>query len=117
MNDCKEINKDAVVNKLRTMYTAYMVTGNPTSATLFRDAADLIDQKSYLYERALSDVVRLSAERKTGQWIKAVDELGETWMCSECCEEWTVEESAMDEFPQWARYYPNCGTRMVNNDV
>ena len=56
-------------------------------------------------------------ERKKGQWFRTGDEFGETWMCSECCEEWVVEESVMDEFPQWAHYCPNCGARMVTDDV
>lgn len=99
MSQETEINKDEVIKRLRDMTKAYAATGNHSFATLFRDAADLIE------------------ERKTGQWIRAEDELGETWMCSQCCEEWTVEETVFDEFPQWAHYCPNCGARMVTDDV
>ena len=50
----------------------------------------------------------IEPERKTGRWIKAIDELGEAWSCSECTTEFTVDE--MSEFPKWAKYCPECGS-------
>ena len=75
---------------------------------------DLVAAFNDGYQHGLADA---RAERKTGQWITTYDEYGETWMCSQCCEEWTVEETTFDEFPQWAHYCPNCGTRMVTDDI
>lgn len=58
----------------------------------------------------LADLPSAQPERKTGQWIKAIDELGEAWSCSECMTEYTVDE--MNAFLEWANYCPNCGADM-----
>lgn len=56
----------------------------------------------------------IEPERKTGKWIKAIDELGEAWSCSACTTEFTVEE--MDEFPKWAKFCPECGAAMSGGE-
>lgn len=58
-----EINRDEVVKKLRNMVGAYSATGNHNLATLFRDAADLIE------------------DRKKGKWIEMDSCMT---VCSEC---------------------------------
>ena len=52
-------------------------------------------------------------ERKHGQWIRSVDELGEAWMCSECLEEFFPADG-MEEFIDYVHYCPNCGASMAN---
>ena len=103
MPDCMEINKDEVIKRLRDMTKAYAATGNHNLATLFRDAADLIEQKSALYERALSDVVWLSVERKHGAWISI---MGHS-VCNVC---------GYKGSPIVTNFCPNCGARMVTGD-
>lgn len=39
--------------------------------------ADVVERE--LYQRALSDVVRLSVERKTGKWIPVTERLPDVW--------------------------------------
>ena len=71
--------------------------------------ADVVERE--LYQRALSDVVRLSVERpeqKHGKWMPICDgnEFGEVYQigvyCSECDEELQSEPN----------FCPNCGARM-----
>ena len=50
-------------------------------------------------------------ERKHGSWWKSEDELGESWMCSECLYEFFSEDP---DFTEYVNYCPNCGVRMVN---
>ena len=50
-------------------------------------------------------------EQKHGTWIRTVEELGETWMCSECLEEFIPTDS-MEEFIGYVHFCPNCGARM-----
>ena len=71
--------------------------------------ADVVPRE--LYQRALSDVVTLSVERKRGEWIRVTEELGESWMCSECMEEF-IPNDGMEEFASYAHFCPNCGAKM-----
>lgn len=75
--------------------------------------ADVVPRE--LYQRALSDVVTLSVERKRGEWIRVTEELGESWMCSECMEEFIPHDS-MEEFASYAHFCPNCGAQMESED-
>ena len=79
-------------------------------------AADVVPRE--LYQRALSDVVTLSVERKRGKWIYQFheDEVGVT--CSEC-------EGYAESFARWIydegyridyNYCPNCGAKMESAD-
>ena len=60
--------------------------------------------------QAIQEQPTVELERKKGKWIKAIDENGEAWSCSECTTEYIVDE--MDEFPKWANFCPNCGADM-----
>ena len=73
------------------------------------EPADVVPRE--LYQRALSDVVTLSVERKRGEWIRVTEELGESWMCSECMEEF-IPHDGMEEFASYAHFCPNCGADM-----
>ena len=54
-------------------------------------------------------------EQKHGQWIKADDGFDESWVCSECMEEYVSVDA---DFIDYAHYCPNCGARMDGaNDV
>ena len=55
----------------------------------------------------VADVV----ERKRGDWIRVTEELGESWMCSECMEEF-IPHDGMEEFASYAHFCPNCGADM-----
>ena len=48
-------------------------------------------------------------ERKHGEWMKAVQGLDESWVCSECMEEYVSVDA---DFIDYAHYCPNCGARM-----
>lgn len=50
-------------------------------------------------------------ERKRGEWIRVTEELGESWMCSECMEEF-IPHDGMEEFASYAHFCPNCGAQM-----
>ena len=50
-------------------------------------------------------------ERKRGDWIRVTEELGESWMCSECMEEF-IPHDGMEEFASYAHFCPNCGAQM-----
>lgn len=50
-------------------------------------------------------------ERKRGEWIRVTEELGESWMCSECMEEF-IPHDGMEEFASYAHFCPNCGADM-----
>ncbi len=52
-----------------------------------------------------------SVERKRGEWIRVTEELGESWMCSECMEEF-IPHDGMEEFASYVHFCPNCGARM-----
>lgn len=54
-------------------------------------------------------------ERKRGEWIRVTEELGESWMCSECMEEF-IPHDGMEEFASYAHFCPNCGARMDGED-
>lgn len=54
-------------------------------------------------------------ERKRGEWIRVTEELGESWMCSECMEEF-IPHDGMEEFASYAHFCPNCGARMGGDD-
>ena len=60
---------------------------------------------------ALSMGIEALKEQKQGVWIRAIEELGETWMCSECLEEF-IPADGVDEFISYVHYCPNCGARM-----
>lgn len=77
--------------------------------TMEQDGAEECD-----FVRFLREEPSAQPEQKTGQWIKAIDELGEAWSCSVCATEYTVDE--MDSFREWARFCPNCGARMEETD-
>ena len=71
-------------------------------------AADVVERE--LYQRALSDVVRLSVERperKHGEWFDAttLDNEFICWVCSEC-------RHGADFVDEPYNYCPNCGARM-----
>lgn len=46
---------------------------------------------------------------KHGQWIKADDGFDESWVCSECMEEYVSVDA---DFIDYAHYCPNCGAKM-----
>lgn len=54
-------------------------------------------------------------ERKRGEWIRVTEELGESWMCSECMEEF-IPHDGMEEFASYAHFCPNCGADMRRSD-
>ena len=47
-------------------------------------------------------------EQKHGKWIKADDGFDESWVCSECMEEYVSVDA---DFIDYAHYCPNCGAR------
>ena len=63
---------------------------------------------AYINSVPSADVV----ERKKGEWIRVIEELGELWMCSECMEEF-IPHDGMEEFASYAHFCPNCGAEMV----
>ena len=72
-------------------------------------AADVVPRE--LYQRALSDVVTLSVERKRGKWIVMNDEYIDDCKCSEC--------GCIEYFNKgWKRFNfcPNCGSQMESGD-
>ena len=48
-------------------------------------------------------------EQKHGQWIKSDDGFDESWVCSECMEEYVSVDA---DFIDYAHYCPNCGAAM-----
>lgn len=70
-------------------------------------AADVVQRE--LYQRALSDVVTLSVERKRGEWI-AVDPAYGYYKCSECRKGTTFDMKPYN-------FCPNCGTDMRESEV
>ena len=61
--------------------------------------------------KRLNDCPLVEMKPHTGTWIRTVEELGESWMCSECLEEFIPTDS-MDEFINCVHFCPNCGARM-----
>ena len=55
-------------------------------------------------------------ERKRGEWIRVTEELGESWMCSECMEEF-IPHDGMEEFASYAHFCPNCGAQMESGEA
>lgn len=76
-------------------------TYKPYTSTL----RELLDANHIPYTAA--DVV----ERKRGEWIRVTEELGESWMCSECMEEF-IPHDGMEEFASYVHFCPNCGADM-----
>ena len=70
----------------------------------------LIAMRERIYNLEAADVV----ERKRGEWMKAVQWLDESWVCSECMEEYVSVDA---DFKDYAHFCPNCGARMVTDDV
>lgn len=58
---------------------------------------------------ALSMGIEALEERKHGEWVKAVQGLDESWVCSECMEEYISVDA---DFKDYAHFCPNCGARM-----
>ena len=74
--------------------------------------ADVVERE--LYQRALSDVVRLSVERperKHGEWFDAttLDNEFICWVCSEC-------RHGADFVDEPYNFCPNCGADMRGDD-
>jgi len=67
-------------------------------------SADVVERP--LYERALSDVVRLSVERKKGKWIW--DDEG--YHCSGCW--FHAYGNTLECMDGTYKYCPNCGAEM-----
>ena len=82
--------------------------------------SDYIDRTSaknavFFDKLAMNRICSLPAadvvERKRGDWIRVTEELGESWMCSECMEEF-IPHDGMEEFASYAHFCPNCGADM-----
>ncbi len=68
-------------------------------------------EKMFDFKAAVRDAVRQAqAERSRGEWMWSADEDGESWICSECMEEFTTDD--VGNFPKWAHFCPNCGAEM-----
>ena len=67
--------------------------------------ADVVPRE--LYQRALSDVVTLSVERKRGEWIHRTGNRDE---CSNCGARYY-----QDLKEPFMNFCPNCGSRMVDD--
>ena len=70
-------------------------------------SADVVERP--LYERSLSDVVRLSVERKKGKWIW--DDEG--YHCSECW--FHAHGNTLECMDGTYRFCLNCGAEMVGD--
>lgn len=84
------ISREDVLEKLTTVFKLQASTAKAIIESI--PAADVI-------------------ERKRGEWIRVTEELGESWMCSECMEEF-IPHDGMEEFASYAHFCPNCGADM-----
>lgn len=88
-------------------------------------AEDVVERE--LYQRALSDVVRLSVERperKHGKWIPHPNKEYREWdVCTACGtgskrREYGTNPNRSEYVREFGwQFCPNCGARMVNEDV
>ena len=77
--------------------------------------ADVVPRE--LYQRALSDVVTLSVERKQGKW-KELTRYGMNSQRAICeCSVCGGNTWVYDEEKRRFKYCPNCGARMVSDDL
>lgn len=86
---------------------AYMIPGQGTAREIY--AKQIENTYRHIESIPAADVV----ERKHGEWIKADDGFDESWVCSECMEEYVSVDA---DFIDYAHYCPNCGAQMVSAD-
>lgn len=89
------------------------VTMNDEDKTEWRMWSAVLKERS-AFKFDIADAPTIE-ERKKGKWIRSTDGEGESWICSECMEEYTPTD-AFEEFPNYAHYCPNCGTKMLGGN-
>lgn len=67
-----------------------------------------------MHERIMNLEAADVVERKRGKWMKAVQGFDESWVCSECMEEYVSVDA---DFEDYAHFCPNYGTEMINNET
>ena len=55
---------------------------------------------------ALEMGINALEEQRTGEWILCQSEYGDSWVCSECGEEYVLTDGTIEE----QHYCPNCGS-------
>lgn len=100
------ISRDLIIKwieKILELFFDRFSTDQKNMFGLFRSA---VEDKG-LFPSA--DVV----ERRRGEWMKAVQGLDESWVCSECMEEYVSVDA---DFKDYAHFCPNCGADMRSKD-
>ena len=107
------INRDVAI--------AATFAANGIGNSQYRDACDVAERLRKIpaadvvpmgfHERCLQEEIkkRFALERKHGEWMKAVQRLDESWVCSECMEEFVSVDA---DFTDYAHFCPNCGAYM-----
>lgn len=92
---------------LNAFSRVYMIPSQSKAKDIYREQIE----NTYLHIKSIpaADVV----ERKRGKWIKADDGFDESWVCSECMEEYVSVDA---DFIDYAHYCPNCGAQMESGD-
>lgn len=105
LQHCK-LTMEKAVDSPKQLRDIYMISHNQCIMVLQTlMPADVVERE--LYQKTLSDVIRLSVERKHGKWVFGFDEeTGEqdlyAWTCSLCG----------DKYPWQPNFCPNCGADM-----
>lgn len=79
-----------------------------------KDYADYLEGWFYKDDEIAFDMaIEALKEQKTGEWILSFNGYENTWICSECGEEYVLYDGTIAE----QHYCPNCGAKMeVQND-
>ena len=100
------IRREDALNASKLVYIECIETDDGGFLEAEADYIPVVLKKD-IKELPAADVV----EQKHGKWIRTIEELGESWMCSECLEEFIPADS-MDEFINYVHFCPNCGAKM-----
>ena len=97
------ISRQAAIDVIKHVEVHFTVKSTVDFSAHKKAVHKIIDHILEAQEKALGE---LPSAEKTGKWILCQDEYGDSWICSECGEEYVLYDSAIAE----QHYCPNCGS-------